>query len=752
MRRARARALRLALPVQLLLPALLLLPAVLLACADRDRPPGEVAPGPRAPIVDPASRGADGARHILFGDLHVHSTYSVDAFIYSLPLFGGEGAHPPADACDYARYCSRLDFMSLTDHAEGLSPTKWRRIVDTMRQCNARAGNPDDPDLVSFIGWEWTQAGATPEEHYGHKNVIFPGLDDAELPARPIDSLPAGTLARAAPGVVLDAATGVLGALGQAPYADFLWSIARMAEVPECEAGVDTRELPAACVEHAPTPALLFAKLRQWGFDSLVVPHGLAWGIHAPPGSHLGVQLDPVNHDPERQLLLEVASGHGNSESYRDWRAVETGPGGEPVCPAPTTDYLPCCWRAGQIVRERCGDLPEAQCEARVREARRLALEAGVSPRRVLPETEPEDWLDCGQCRDCFKPAYSLRPRQSAQYALALGNFEAGPDPLRYRFGFVASSDDHKAQPGTGYKQIHRKKNSDARGLASPRTEALLGRWLRGESDDPGRAVPAPQPRQRGFRALFDTERVASFMYPGGIVAVHAEGRDRGSIWRALKERRVYGTSGPRILLWFDLLNGPDGPRPMGSEVAMREAPRFRVRALGARVQKPGCPASSRSALPAERLERLCRSECHNPGDERHPIVAIEVVRIRPQQHPGEDVTTLVEDPWRRLECPPDPAGCSVEFQDDDFPAVARETLYYVRALQQETPAINGANLRTRFAPDGTPTEVTLCYGDDRTPPEDDCLAPLTERAWSSPIFLGTLLQNGSTPPTPRPH
>jgi len=743
---------RLATPPNASVAVALLMALALAACGGDELPPGEIEGPARPEAVTRATEAAqDAARatiqagaevrseaRILFGDLHVHTSYSIDSFVFQLPLFGGEGAHPPADACDFARYCSGLDFFSLNDHAEGMTPERWEMSKDSIRQCNALGGDPADPDLVAFIGWEWTQAGTTPEDHYGHKNIIFPGLGDDEVPARPITSLPDDTMDRA-PGTAMKVVRVLekLPGLGFSGYADFLWWVERLSRVPDCPAGVDTRQLPPDCRENAGSPDVLFEKLDQWGFPTLVIPHGLAWGIHAPPRSSIRPQLSRANHDPERQRLLEVFSGHGNSEAWRRFTEPSQDPEA-PFCPEPTGDYLPCCWRAGEIMRERCGDLPEAECQARVEEARRLGALAGTDPHLVFPDTRPEDWLDCDQCRDCFKPAMNLRPKLSAQYALALSNPDepdAGGDPLRFRFGLIASTDNHNARAGAGYKEVERKAMTDARGIPSRWMDSLTRSRIMGEQADRQRAQPPERPA-RSLRQLVDTERTASFLYPGGLVAVHAPDRTRGAIWDALMARRVYGTSGPRILLWFDLLNGPDGRTPMGSEVALSEPPRFEVRAVGAFQQIPGCPEHSLQGLSADRLEDLCRSECHNPGEARHPITAIEVVRIRPQRDPDEPMALLIEDPWRRFDCAPDPAGCRITFEDPAWPRAGRDAVYYVRALQEPTPAINGANLRTGFDADGNPVATTPCHANWLGDPDDDCLAPVQERAWSSPIFV----------------
>ena len=696
---------------------------------------GEPAPGPeitrhpRPANTPPAADAGD--KQILFGDLHVHTTYSMDAYEKSLSFLGGEGAHPPADACDFARYCSQLDFWSINDHAEFLTPERWDNTKDSIRQCNAVSPDQQNPDMVSFLGWEWTQIGATPEKHYGHKNVILAAEDEASIPARPVHS------ARELQEFQVEMDTvGVAGERLKRLFYDNSnfsehWNYLRFAmdtfSTKACDPEVNTLDLPTHCSESAPTPDELFSRLDQWRSDYVVIPHGNSWGLYTPPGSNWRKQLQGAMHNPARQTLIEVYSGHGNSEEFRAWRATDYGADGGSYCPPPGDGYLPCCWRAAQLVHERCADPDSTQCREQMERAKSNYLAAGSSGHLTLTGVTNNDWLNCGQCEDCFLPAFSFRPRTSAQAALATSNIDARGS-RNFRFGFIASSDNHSARPGTGYKEYARGQMTDVTGATE--------RWAKLQKPEPQAfGTRAPDAIKANTDNVFNTTRRDSFLYTGGLVAVHSEGRNRGAIWDAIKRREVYGTSGPRLLLWFDLLKG-DGQIPMGGETAQNHSPTFRVRALGSTVQHPGCPEFVSSALPQQRLQRLCHNECFNPGDERYGIERLEIVRILPQQSAVEPLAALIQDPWRSFDCGGEETGCEVLFEDPEFTTLGRNAVYYVRAVQQATPTINAANLRCEYDAQGRCVVVRPCRGDYRTPAEDNCLAEIEHRAWSSPIFV----------------
>jgi hypothetical protein len=691
----------------------------------------------RAQHVAEAARSVGVARpkQILFGDLHVHTTFSFDAFQMSLPMSGGDGAHPVADACDFARICSGLDFWSINDHGITLTPRRWSETIDAMRECNAVAGEGDNPDLVSYLGWEWTQVGTAPENHYGHKNVILRHLDDDRIPTRPITAgTPPGmrSVDEAAPASPLLGLFALTNLESGGP--EFARYMTETVGTPDCPSGVPVRELPRDCREVAPTPDVLFQKLDDWGFESLVIPHGTTWGYYTPLGSAWDKQINEKMHDPKRQRLVEVFSGHGNSEEFRDFREVILEPDGSRRCPEPQKGYLPSCWRAGEIIEARCiaEGATQEDCAERAETARQNFVDAGFNGgAATVPGTEVADWQDAGQCRDCFQPAFNYRPRSSVQYMMALGRKTAEGDPLRFHFGFIASSDNHSARPGTGYKEFAR----------TEFTETRFGNFLHtplgggGAKEDPeAHSRPVEGTDIQAPFLIFETERQASFFLNGGLAAVHATGRDRDSIWEAMQRREVYGTSGPRILLWFDLLNAPGGqPLPMGSEVSLSDTPIFQVRAVGSFEQKQGCPPDALDALAPERLERLCQGECYNPSDRRRVISRIEVVRIRPQRDAGEDVAPLIEDPWRVLSCPGDPSGCQVAFADPEFSSSGRDALYYVRAIEARSLAVDADPLGCEYDADGRCVSIDPCFG---RPADDECLAETEERAWSSPIFV----------------
>lgn len=688
--------------------------------------------------IDAGSNSPSADKQILFGDTHVHTTWSFDAFMFSLPVLNASrGALPPAAACDYARFVSQLDFFFLTDHAESYTAQRWRDAQDAVRHCNAVSGDSDNPDLVAFIGFEWTQFGRSPETHYGHHNVLFRDIEQDRLPARPIGA--AGPASAALRGN--EPGGGGLGMLrwvdleNRAYYQALARFMAELQGEPPCPEGIDSPQLPPDCYESAATPGELYTRLDDWGFDTLVVPHGSSWGIYTPPGSSWDHQLTADNHDPEKGRLIEVYSGHGNSENFRDFRARVFDENGQAVCPEPQSNYLPSCWQAGNIIRARCLESGEdpSECETRAASARQHYVEVEhVGGWKSIPGASAEEWLDAGQARDVFLPAFNYRPGKSVQYGLARRNFDDPDNPIGYRWGLIASTDTHFARAGNGFKPYPRLGTGDA-GMRGTRNE--FWDWLIYRRNE-----EAPAARSRKVINIpgddSEQERKMSFLTAGGVAAVHARGRDRQAIWDAMQRREVYGTSGHRMMLWFDLLGNEGEWLPMGSELSKRDTPNFRVTAVGSFKQRPGCPEYVREAVSAKRLEKLAQGECYHPSDERYLVDRIEVVRVRPQLDPDESIADLVEDAWRSFPCDPDPTGCTVEFSDEEFPGSGRDAVYYVRAIEEPSPIANGGNLRTLYDERGNVTAVNPCYGDYRIGSNDHCQTSLGHRAWSSPIFL----------------
>jgi hypothetical protein len=644
-------------------------------------------------------------KQIFFGDLHVHTTFSSDAFFFSLPLLQGEGAHPPADACNFARFCSALDFFSITDHAEGITQSMWDQTIEATKNCNAVSSNTDT-DLIAFAGWEWTQMvgeSGNPENHYGHKNIILRNLNN--LPKAPIGAGLGGMDM-----ILKSPITPSLLLVADFPPEQIDFNFLKYRDetysIPFCSEIDGNKVKGLECKEEASTPKELFNRLDELNLDALVIPHGTAWGIHAPANSTMRSQLQE-QHDPEKQRLFEVYSGHGNSEVYRDIKHVIKTDDGQNICPEPTEGFEPCCWRAGEIAKKQCVRNEEGDCEKIGQEKKQEFVNriSEITRFGIIKDSKPEDWLQCGQIQDEFLPAYNYRPGMTAQAALASEVISEGK-LNRFKMGLIGSTDNHKARAGSGYKEFARKAMGDSWGAKDSLT------WL------------------------LPPERGASFYSTGGLVAVHANSLNRDKIFDSLYEREVYATSGERILLWFNLIHPKLGKIPMGQEVKISTNPVFEVKAAGSFKQKPGCPDYVHTSLNQNEISRLCLNECYNPSTERNVIDRIEVVKIIPSENP-ENLSDRIQDPWKVFKCENSQEGCEFKFIDDAYIKNTSDTVYYVRAIQEPTLAVGGDPLRCSLDEEGSCVKIKPCYASGKDfDSKDNCLAPIGERAWSSPLFL----------------
>lgn len=665
----------------------------------------------------------EGATTIRFGDPRVYTSVSDAAFLLSLPVFGGSGSATLGDACDFARHCAAIDFWAVTDHAESLTTSRWQQTLEGAQQCTAIArGHDEAHDVFAGFSWPFDESGSVP----AHAVLLRDFAASAAPPQPPRYNLAATarTTTTWQERVALTVQAFSQRVLDFAAHS----RATRLAR----RCNTDRRD---GCNEHLALGDAIASVATD--ADSIV-----RTAIDNTVGEYL-TRTAHANLTSATELF-EIYSGRGSAEIYRpiDWRDLARNA----TCPAPTADYLAPCWRAGELIALRCaadgGD--PVRCEQRAASARALYARVPIGGHLLFREEAAAAWRDAGQCRNCFLPAFDYRDRGSAQYRLAVRQFAATGEPIRHYLGFVAASASLRARPGNGYKERDRFRNTDAVRTTSDSlfgrifganvsADADFGELLASTSSELGAEPARLAPVAEVARHLAEHERAQSFLYSGGLTGVHVGDTSRQALWQSLQTRHVYATSGDRILLWFDAGTVEKPVHPMGSQLRRTVSPSFRVAAAGAYKQLPGCPRSVTDTVGETRLDQLCGNECFHASEERKLISKLEVVRIRPQVSADEPIDGLIDDPWLTHLCEPDPLGCEFTFTDPDFERDQRDTTYYVRAIASPSLAINGAGLRCEYDTEGQCIATTPCRGEFSNP---DCLAPISERAWSSPIYV----------------
>ena len=107
--------------------------------------------------------------------------------------------------------------------------------------------------------------------------------------------------------------------------------------------------------------------------------------------------------------------------------------------------------------------------------------------------------------------------------------------------------------------------------------------------------------------------------YNGGLMAVLAPALTRNALWNAMAQRRVYGTSGPRIQLWFQV----DG-NPMGADYSGATAPDIVVLAVG-----DGAAISQIQVIKDNSVVHTCTSSPCTYTDSGFTAAAVYRVRVR---------------------------------------------------------------------------------------------------------------------------
>lgn len=589
-------------------------------------PPGEAAKkkplAPRAPCAD-----RDPLRQAFFGDLHVHTGFSMDAY-------DGGVRNTPEDAYRFARgeeigtapfvdgkgtravqIGRPLDFAAVTDHAEflgevGLCADPSSPAYDES-DCRIFRGEEDSllPWLLGFRGKAFRFVALA---GFFSRNRALCGEDGERCRAA----------LRTRWEVTQEAAEEFYDRTDECAFTTFVaWEYSRSPDRTKVHRNVILRneiapELPISWIDQA-DPEGLWRKLREVcndtdsGCDAIAIPHN--------PNLSNGQMFTVQNHDRPLEQQRELAKLRAATEPIVEMMQIK----GESECASGLYGVV--------------GDSDELCGFEKIREMREGEIE----------DCELGSGAGAQAGRGCQSRLDFVR------YALIEGLNEEqrlGVNP--YKVGFIGSTDTHNAIPG---------------GVEEPDFVGSAG---------------STTARERLITEGKAARAQVVVKNPGGLAGVWAEENSRDAIFDSFRRRETFATSGPRIRPRFfggwgfqeglcatqDLVaRGYAAGVPMGGDLPARPtgaaAPSFAVSALR---------DAGTDALPGTLLQRIqIVKGWPGAGHEMHQ--AIYDVAGGPN-----DATVDLDT------CTPQGAGaqslCAV-WQDPDFdPAIP--AVYYARVVE----------------------------------------------------------------------
>ncbi len=620
-------------------------------------PDGPAAPSARAPTRNPL-------RSAYFGDFHVHSSWSLDAYTLggnrddpALAYRFGRGEEVTKADGTVHRLRVPLDFMAVTDH------DAWLGEVHLCEDENDDAFDTATCAEVRANRWfgypEFEMRGRRPPEICGQGEATMSSGNKCYERARHLwHEIQRNADAFNEPGVftTFPAYEWTANPPGYGHlHRNVIFRGERVPEWGGSSVEMENRPerlwewLEAACTGDCQVVAIPHNSNLSGGLSFA----DSGWAPHTPEMLRLRAWAEP---------LVEIHQIKGNSECYR-------GLG--------TTD-------------EECNFEP------------------------YQPVCEPGQREGCANASDYVRNALKTGLRLEADY---------GVNP--FKFGFIASPDDHQSLPGaTDEDAFTTRPVKWSTGGLFGATAPVPGGWWRDQPDG------------------------GNISNPGGLVGVWAEANTREAIFDALRRRETFGNSGTRIHVRFfagwdyaaDLDTRRDmieaayaGGVPMGSDLPdppagddlpdppAGDGPRFVVWAMKD-------PASAN--LQKIQIVKGWATPDGQTAEQVYDVACADGLEPDPQTRRCADNGATVDLSDCSYSTEVGAAELSTTWTDPDFDP-AQRAFYYVRVLENPT---------CRWT-----THRALARG---VPPPPSDPPTVKERAWSSPIWYTPAVPAGpvSTP------